>query len=453
MITVVSQSLRAYLDLLDERGGLRRIRGAVDRRFEVAAHLSLLEDGPALLFERIAGSDMPLVGNVVTGPERLALAVGADPGDLPGRLVAALERPVPPVAVERADWHERTISAPQLDLLPIPTFFEHETGAYLTAAAIVARDPDTGRRNWSIARIKPLGGSRAMVGIAPNHHLAVLARGAAAKGRTLPIAVCLGLHPALLVAACYYLPLGADELEPAGALMGAPVELAPCATIPLEAPAHAELVLEGELDPTATVEEGPVSEFHGMYERYGPGMVVEFAALGLRPGAMLQAILPGRHREHVFLGAAAIAAGLRHALAGTVPEVCDVAVPAGGMGRTACVIALGPHDEGAARRVVDAALAAVNLIKHVTVVDDDIDVRDPTQVAWAVATRMRPERDLVVLEGSRADRAEPLERGGTVTKLGIDATRRAGDRDFTPAEPPAAAVRRVRARLAAEAAG
>ena len=134
---------------------------------------------------------------------------------------------------------------PDLAVLPVPHFFEHEGGAYMTAGAIVARDPETGRRNWSIARVRPLGGARALVGIAPNHHLAVLARAAAERGERLPIAVAIGLHPALLVAACLYLRLGEDELEVAGALLGERVELARCRTVPLEVPAHAELVLEG----------------------------------------------------------------------------------------------------------------------------------------------------------------------------------------------------------------
>ncbi|HUZ83242.1 MAG TPA: UbiD family decarboxylase domain-containing protein, partial [Gaiellales bacterium] len=156
----------------------------------------------------------------------IALGLGVGEHALADHLSAAIDSPVAPVEVDEAAWHDHEQHDPDLGRLPVPTFFEREHGPYLTAAAIVAADPTTGARNWPIARIRPLGGSSALVGIAPNHHLAVLARAAAARGEALPIAACVGLHPALLVAACYYLPLGFDELEVAGALLGEPVTLA-----------------------------------------------------------------------------------------------------------------------------------------------------------------------------------------------------------------------------------
>jgi 4-hydroxy-3-polyprenylbenzoate decarboxylase len=206
-------------------------------------------------------------------------------------------------------------------------------------------------------------------------------------------------------------------------------------------------VLEGLLDATATVDEGRVSEFHGMYEAYGHAATATFTCLTRREDAVLQVVQPGRHPEHVLLGAVAIAAGLEHALRAAVPAVARVHVTDGGCGRTAVVIALGPHAPGDARAVIDACFARVSLVKQVTVVDDDVDVADADAVAWAVATRLRPERDLEIRPGQRADRAEPLEVDRTVAKLALDATRHDGDRDWEPAAPPAAVVERMRALL------
>src|SRR5581483_2328891 len=172
---------------------------------------------------------------------------GATETELDAALVDALARPVEARVVESGPCQEVVVDSPDLAGLPIPTFFERETGPYITAGAIVTRDRLTGRRNWSIARLKPLGGSRAFIGIAPNHHLAVLARAAHSRGEKLEIAVTVGNHPALLVAACLYLDLGEDELETAGALLGAPVELVRCKTVDLEVPAQCELVLEGTI--------------------------------------------------------------------------------------------------------------------------------------------------------------------------------------------------------------
>jgi 2,5-furandicarboxylate decarboxylase 1 len=177
--------------------------------------------------------------------------------------------------------------------------------------------------------------------------------------------------------------------------------------------------------------------------------VVRFERLTRRADALLQVIQPGYHAEHVWLGAVAIAAGLARNLARALPGVVEVAVTPGGAGRLHAVIALVDPAPGEAKRAVFAAWAAVSLIKQVTVVDADIDPWDPVAVEWAVATRMRAERDLVIVPTMRADRAEPLQRDGVVTKLGIDATRKPGDRiDWQRAEPPAEILEAVRRKLA-----
>ena len=251
---------------------------------------------------------------------------------------------------------------PDLAALQVPIFFEHETGPYITAGAIVAKDTVTGRGNLSIARLKPLGGSRVFIGIAPNHNLAVLAR-----GEQLEIAVTLGNHPAIMLAACFYLGLGGDECEVAGALFGEPLEVVPDRGVDLNVPVHCEIVLEGVLDPGKTVEEGPVSEFHGMYERYGAGHVVTFSHVTRRSDAVFQCVLPGYAGEHILLDAEAFAAGLRRSLQRALPSVREVAVTADGAGRLHAVVRLDGAREGAARRVIFAVWVAVSLVKQVTV--------------------------------------------------------------------------------------
>ena len=383
------------------------------------------------------GSALPLVANLLPSRALIAEALGVGESGLGAHLARALDAPLDPVVTPSGACQEIVERDPDLARLPIPRFFEQEGGPYITAGCIVARDPETGERNWSIARVRPLGGSRALVGIAPNHHLAVAARAARERGQRLPIAVTIGNHPALMIAACLYLARGEDELRVAGALLGEPVALVPCTDVPLEVPAGCEIVLEGELDLDATADEGPVSEFHGGYERYGSAATATFHRLTRRADAIYQAVLPGFHPEHALLGGVAIAAGLERRLRSIVPSVAAVAVPESGAGRLSAVIALSAHGPDDARAAALAALEAVNLVKLVTVVDDDVDPWSDSAVAHAVATRVHFDRDLHVLPGMRADRAEPLERGGTIAKLAIDATRTPGDRpDWTPAVPP-----------------
>lgn len=444
------QSLRGVLARLEEAGELVRIAEPVSLRYELSALLAAADDGPALLFERVEGATMPVVGGVLASRARIAAGLGVAVDAIQDRIVEALAAPQTLRQVSDPPCQEVQVECPDLGRLPIPWFFEHETGPYVTAGAIVARDGGDGPANLSIARLKPLGGNRAMAGIAPNHHLAVLGRRAAARGESLPIAVTIGNHPAVLLASCLYLDLGADELQHAGGLLGEPVEVARTAA-GLAVPAHCEMVLEGRLDAAEVVEEGLVSEFHGMYEDYGAGAVVTFDRLTMRRDAIYQAIEPGRHREHLLLGGTAIAAGLTAQLRRVVSGVRAVAVPEGGAGRLTAVVALDPSARpGSAQRAMFAVWAAVSLIRTVTVVDADVDPWDHVEVEWARTAFARPDRDLIIVPGGAADRAEPLELRGRVAKLGIDATRKVADRaDHRAAAPPEEAMAAARARLAA----
>jgi 4-hydroxy-3-polyprenylbenzoate decarboxylase len=446
------QSMRAWAASLELAGELTTIAQPVSAEFEIGACLAVADDGPALKFTGVRGHDMPVIGNLLNSRERIAAGLDVRPEALQRTIIAAIEQPRAHRLLVDAPCQQVVVSDPDLAVeLPIPRFFQHERGSYITAGAIVAKDPQTGRANLSIARLMPLGGNRAMIGIAPNHHLAVLARAAVSRGDKLEIAVSIGNHPAVMVAACLYLGLGEDELEVAGALLGEPLEVARCATSDLVVPAHCECVLEGTLDPGDLIQEGPVSEFHGMYESYGPGLAVTFHRLTRRRDAMFQVILPGHHSEHCLLGGVAIAAGLARAVRASVPAAGEVAVGLGGAGRLHAVVALADPRPGEARKAMFAVWSAVNLAKRVIVVDDDIDPWNPIQVEWALATRMKPDRDMVVVPAVRADRSEPLEQEGVVAKLGIDATRRREDRaDWQRAEAPAAAIRAARRLLGIE---
>jgi 2,5-furandicarboxylate decarboxylase 1 len=446
--SVSRQSMRAFLCTLEEAGELVTIAQAVKLDYEVAACLS--ESVLALRFANLEGDarspKMQVVGNLLNSLSRFAMGMSSATDAIQASLLAAIGKPLTHRVIATAPCQEEMIDTPSLtDELPIPRFFEKEGGPYITAGAIIAKDRISGDTNLSIARLMPLGGNRAFVGIAPNHHLAVLARAAHARGEKLDIAVCIGNHPAVLVAACLYLGLGEDELPVAGALLGEPLDVISCTQSDLLVPAHCELVLEGSLDAGEPFIEGPVSEFHGMYESYGAGIVATFARLTRRHDAIFQVILPGYHPEHCLLGGVAIAAGLFRQVRNAVPSVKEVAVGIGGAGRLHAVVAIHACRPGEARKAMFAVWAAVNLVKQVIIVDDDIDPWDAVQVEWANATRAKPDRDFVIIPAVRADRSEPLEQGGTVAKLGIDATRKKDDRpDWDLARPPEPALARAR---------
>ncbi len=215
------QSLRPWLARLAAGARLVEIADELDPQSGLAARLVAHRREPVRV-ARVRGSALALVANLLAGRSLIAEALGVAESELGRHLTRALDAPLEPQMARHGPCQDVVEEQPDLADLPIPRFFEHEGGPYITAGCIVARDPETGERNWSIARVRPIGGSRALVGIAPNHHLAVAGRAARERGERLPIAVTIGNHPALLIAACLYLARGEDELRVAGALLGEP---------------------------------------------------------------------------------------------------------------------------------------------------------------------------------------------------------------------------------------
>ena len=424
---MTDQSMRGFLSRLDKSGTLHRVKRLTDPKFEIGAVLALRDRGPAIVFEQ-TGS-LPVVGNLLVSRDRFALGLNVEPEKLDDLCLHALSHPIKPVMSSSAPVQE-VVQSSEIDLraaLPVPTWFERETAPYITAGVIIAKDPETGRRNVSIARLRLEGGGKIMAGIAKNHHLNLLAEKAKALGRRLPIAVAIGNHPGVLLGSQLYLGLGDDEFDNIGGMLGEPLRLVKCKTVDLEVPAEAEIVLEGELDPEEQIEEGPVSEFHGFYVSYGAGMGGRISCITRRKDAIYQAILPGYTSEHCLLGGIAIGATLRQALQRMIPAVRRVLITEGGMGRLHAIISMNKPRLGEGKRAAMLAMGQVNLLKLVTVVDDDIDIENPREVEWALAARFRGHQDLMVIDGVKADRCDPLHENLTVTKIAMIATTRPGD--------------------------
>jgi 4-hydroxy-3-polyprenylbenzoate decarboxylase len=425
-------------------------------RFELASMLALLDDGPVVVVDQVDGCQFPVVSNLLNSRSRFARALGCEVSAIAATITQATTSGRTPRPVIEAACQEVVVTAGEhhdlLSLLPIPQFFEFDSGPYITAGLVLAHEPSSGHRNASYARVKPLGGNRAFIGIAPNHHLTALARAAASQGRALDVAIAMGTHPAIQTAGCLYLQLGQDELFNAGALLGEPVRVAQGVTVDVLVPADAEIVIEARLHFTQTVAEGWVSEYHGMYEDYGEGHVLEITALTHRHDASYQVIMPGLFAEHALLGGLAVGAGLVTALRRATIPVADLAVTKAGGGRVNVVAAVGELKPGQAKRAFFACWAAVSMIKQITLVDLDIDVWDYEQVEWARTARMRWGEDTFMVPDMITDRNEPMQAGSMVTKIGLDATKKPGRRrtNWDRALPPAEAVQAAHDRLIGE---
>jgi 2,5-furandicarboxylate decarboxylase 1 len=411
----------------------------------LAAVLAQAPGRSAVSFENVKGYLMPVIGNLVDR-ENFALTCGIE-----NTLEASLkyinngiENPISPFLVNNAACRDVVITD-DIDIMkhiPVTTFFEKEAGYYISAGLIVAKDPETQKRNISMNRLLVLGPDKLMIGMSPSHHLHRLLEKAKKLNKKLEVAISLGNHPATLVASNAYVDLGFDEFEIAGGMLNEPLELSPGITVDVEVPSGSEIVIEAEFIPDELYNEGYVSEFHGMYVDYGKSPVLKVKCITHRKNPMYQVILPGRYHEHFIIGAMAIeTTTLRHVRA-AVPRVNEVYITEGGMGRSHCVISISEPRPGEGHKAVFAAFAHSNLTKQVTVVDNDIDITDAVDVEWAVAARMKAHRDIFIVPGVRTDRADAVVENGMVSKIGIIAIQE--ETALPKAEIPLSVMEKVR---------
>ncbi|MEV5505209.1 UbiD family decarboxylase [Streptomyces orinoci] len=413
--------LRTALAGLDSLPGeLVRVREEVPARFGVSSRYARWAGtpappptgpGPAVLFERVrppSGKPGAVLMGLYGTRARAAALLGLTPAEMSHRLLEAVAAPLPPVRVwDAAPW-DRSPRPVDLGQLPIPVLTEEDAGPYLTLGAVLATDPDTGVRNLSIHRMCVRGPDLLTIWMVPGRDLDAAHRAAIRRGRTLPVAIHLGLGPAVLLSSCCpsaLVPPGLDELAVAGALGGGPVELLPCRTVAGEYIAHAELVLEGELlaDRMPENPDGPhaTPEFLGYQGRAHPLLpVVRITGIHARSGAVLQAVSGPGYEQSVLLGfgmEAAVLGRLRRLGA----PVRAVHCPTAGGGQLMVVVQWEEKRSPAEDALVPEACATVleefRMAKLVVAVDADVDPESEADLWWAMTTRLQADHDLLVL--------------------------------------------------------
>jgi len=381
---------------------------------------------PILMFDRIAGYDIPIVCNVVASRRALAFALGVDERGLAAEYARRIKDHVKPVVVPDPPFRHRTLTGPAMDLasLPIPRYFPGDAGRYLTAGMLVARDPDTGVETEGYHRFQLKGRDRMGVSLHSRRRMFEYQRRAEAKGQALPCAIVLGLHPLVSMGSLAYPPADVGKFEVVGGLLGEPLQVAPCATIDLHVPASAEIVIEGEILPGVREPEGPFGEFTGYLSRRSTEHVFVARAIAMRERPWFQSIGSGRAGDHITTLGLIREAEIANALGRVIPNVRGVHVPLSGTSSFTAYVSIAQSRPGEAKHVIPIVLGVDHYLKLVIVVDDDIDVFDEAEVLWAIATRMQADRDLVVISGSLGAMLDPsADDRGITAKLGIDATR------------------------------
>ncbi len=419
----MQENFRQFLDRLRQNGELVDLHQAVDIR-----HIATLVDQAktALYFHKVIGYDLPVVSGIIRTRERAIMSLGCETyREIEDKLSAAIAKPIPPKYVKTSPTRDVTLVGDDVDLykLPIPMSSIYDGGPMITAGVVIARDPELGINSGIyrfIVKEKNLTG----IDIVTPNNMRLFAQRAFERKEPLPISISIGTHPIEITGSGYRAPLGVDEMAIAGGIRGAPVELAPCQTIDLPYIADAEIVLEAEILPTGwTFPEGRFGEFTRLMGGLHWNPLVRIKAISRRKDAIYYNLhMPW---ENTWLAAPTRYSAIRAALKTAGVQVKDINVTLGGCAFWHAVISI-KKQPGEGKNALLAALSVMDL-KHVVVVDDDIDVNDPMDVEWAIATRVQGDRDIMIVTNARAKPLDPsLPQGAGVvptgTKVGIDAT-------------------------------
>ncbi|NLS76068.1 MAG: UbiD family decarboxylase [Chloroflexi bacterium] len=423
--------VRALWQRLQEVAQPAVIRREVDPHLEMARVIHRLEGRP-IWFDSARGSEYPVAAGLCSHRDYMAAGLGVAREGLISALAEALAHPQPPPVVAEAPCQEVVEREVDLRALPILTHLAEDGGPYITSGVAIIQDPQYGR-NMSIHRLLRLDERRLAARLVEGRGTET----AWSRGGDIPMAVCIGNDMPVLVAAAMSPAKGVDELAIAQAL--APTPLVKCRTLDLYVPAEAEFVLEGRLT-HQLVAEGPFLDLTEKPDivRQQPVFVVE--CLTHRRDAVYQALLAGGQEHKLLMGVPR-----EPTIFAEVNQVCrclNVLITPGGASWLHAVVQIAKRAPDDGPRAIQAAFRGHSSLKHVVVVDEDIDLYDPHSVEWAIATRFQADRDLVLLREQPSSSLDPSAlhvpgQKSRTAKLGVDATipwTAADGRAHTPAE-------------------
>lgn len=414
--------LRSWLEHLESQHRLALMKPGRQLEFEIAGIANRCDGSKATVFPKIGNRVGTIVSGLLSQREWMAEALGVSNGQLLSHFQNAAANPMPWQEIKNPPCQQVVYDDPDLtSLLPIPTHNEHDRGAYITAGLVIVRNPKTGRQNVAIHRLQVQGPKQLGALLLPRHTLAFQEM-AEHAGEDLDVAIVIGSSPAALLCSQAIAPLDQDELEIAGALTGAPLEVAQCLGSAIRVPATSEIVLEGRFVANKRELEGPFGEFPQYYAERAKRHVIEVDRVTTRENPIYHTIVGGS-REHLLLGGIPREATILSALQHSFPCVKDVHLPLAASCRYHLYVQIKKRHEGEGKNVILGALAAHYDVKHVFVVDEDVDIHAPGQIEWAMATRFQADKDLVKVEGTLGSKLDPsTDDNGICAKLGFDLT-------------------------------
>ncbi len=419
--------ITAFRDLVrdwEEKEILWRVKREVSPQFELGALVKCFRGKQPLYFENVRGYSAPVVAGMGGDRELLAKSMGIDSQQMISHMMQAIVHPIPTRLIDRASVHENVILKPNnlQEIFPVMTYHEFDSGPYFVSGVLVVKGSNGLDRYTSIRRMKLLSGGRTNIVITSPELLEQFLTNEA-NGQPMEVAIMFGVVPAVIVSSQISTHLfHIDKLNVAGGLLRKALEVVKCKTVDLEVLADTEIVVEGRMVPGVREMEEPFAELGGYYGAGGLQPTIEITAITYRNHPIVQTIMPASEEEKLPM-ALAREMVLYQTVRQVVPHVREVHITMGGVARFHAIISIDKRSEGDGKQAALAAFASDKDLKHVIVVNDDVNIHDPEEVEWAVATRMQADQDVFIIPGGKGS---PLEAShnlrGVSAKMGIDAT-------------------------------
>jgi len=439
LANIDNQSLRGFLRMVesDYPDEFLRIQQEVDPKFESTAMLFELDKAgrsPVVMFEKIRGHNTPMVTNIAGNRKLLAACLGVTPKELPTAFRERCQKYIPCEVVSNPAWDEVVIEGDDIDLwkLPVPLQFTVDAAPYITAGQLTARDPITGVDTTGFHRLMLKDKNRLGVSLHSRRRLYEFHRRAEEKGQSLPVAITLGVHPLHYMGSMVYAyPQNVRKFEIIGGLFGEPYRLAKCGVADLEVPAGAEIIIEGEILAGVHEPEGPFGEFTGYASYRSTQNIFVAKRIRMRRDAIYHSVVSGMSQDHILVSCITREGEILNALRRNLPNVRAVHVPHTTCGAFMAIVSMKKIAEGEPQMAMMATFGTELYTKQVIVVDEDVDIYSMNDVMWAIATRVRAEKDITLVPNCKSAILDPTSdpKTFTVTKMGIDATRPSGQ-DF-----------------------
>ena len=403
---------------LENTEDIIEINDELSCEFEVAKVLRQYPKDTVIL-TNVKNSEMPVVSGICNTREKIAKSINCEVNEITSKIIEASDNPI---KVENfTDFSEYNTTEADLSKLPILTHYKRDGGAYITSGVVFARDPETGIQNASIHRMMVLDDKRLAIRIVPRN-LYTYFQKAQKLNKDLEIAIAIGMDAAILLASTTSIPIDYNEMDVANAFKNGELTLIKTES-ELEVP-QADIILEGKISVTETTAEGPFVDLTDTYDIIRDQPIITLSKMHIKKdNPCYHAILPAGF-EHELLQGLPQEPRIYKSVKNAVPTVETVALTEGGCCWLHAVISINKQTEGDGKNAIMAALSAHPSLKHAVVVDTDVDVFDPQDVEYAIATRVKADRDIMIVPNVRGSSLDPVaESDGTTTKLGVDATK------------------------------